>query len=293
MKQYLAIDIGGTYIKYSLMDSEYLVLHEGSTPTEKLPAEFLRQFMGIVETYVNQISGIAICMGGFIHPVTGENTDFSVGANFRAYCLKEEINSSYPIPVVLENDSNCAALGEMVRGAGRGFRDICMVTFGTGIGGAIIINRELYRGSHFKSGEVGFTRVGLRAVDDKPTAEGAGATSLLVRKVSEILGWEVDGAYIFNHLDQPDIDRVYREWLYKGAMVIGNFAVTVDPEILLIGGGISENKIFIRDMKEAVYTLYPHLEPYTAIEACEQGNMAGRMGALYLLLQSGEGGVQS
>ncbi|HCD44472.1 MAG TPA: hypothetical protein DEQ64_12195 [Lachnoclostridium sp.] len=293
MKQYLAIDIGGTYIKYSLMDPEYRVLHEGSTPTEKLPAGFLRQFMGIVETYVDQISGVAICMGGFIHPVTGENTDFSVGANFRAYRLKEEINRKYPIPVVLENDSNCAALGEMVRGAGRGFQDICMVTFGTGIGGAIIINRELYRGSHFKSGEVGFTRVCLRDVDGKPAAEGAGATSLLVRKVSEILGREVDGTYIFNHLDHPDIDRVYREWLYKGAMVIGNFAVTVDPKILLIGGGISENEIFIRDMKEAVYALYPHLEPYTAIEACEQGNMAGRMGALYLLLQSGEGGVQS
>ncbi|WP_313183336.1 ROK family protein, partial [Lacrimispora sp.] len=160
MKQYLAIDIGGTYIKYSLMDPEYRVLHEGSTPTEKLPAGFLKQFMGIVETYMDQISGIAICMGGFIHPVTGENTDFSVGANFRAYRLKEEINRNYPVPVVLENDSNCAALGEMVRGAGRSFRDICMVTFGTGIGGAIIINRELYRGSHFKSGEVGFARVG-------------------------------------------------------------------------------------------------------------------------------------
>ena len=180
-------------------------------------------------------------MGGFIHPVTGENTDFSVGANFRAYCLKEEINRNYPIPVVLENDSNCAALGEMVRGAGRDFRDICMVTFGTGIGGAIIINRELHRGSHFKSGEVGFTRVGLRDVDGNPAAEGAGATSLLVRKVSEILGRKVDGTFIFNHLDQPDIEPVYREWLYKGAMVIGNFAVTVDPEILLIGGGISEN----------------------------------------------------
>ncbi len=192
MKQYLAIDIGGTYIKYSLMDPEYRVLHEGNTPTEKQPAEFLRQFMGIVKTYVDQISGVAICMGGFIHPVTGENTDFSVGANFRAYCLKEEINRYYPIPVVLENDSNCAALGEMVRGAGRDFRDICMVTFGTGIGGAIIINRELHRGSHFKSGEVGFTRVGLRDVDGNPAAEGAGATSLLVRKVSEILGRKVD-----------------------------------------------------------------------------------------------------
>ncbi len=293
MKQYLAIDIGGTYIKYSLMDPEYRVLHAGSMPTERQPVQFLGELMEMVETYVEHISGIAICMGGFIHPETGENTDFSVGENFRAYHLINEITKKYQIPVMLENDSNCAALGEMVRGAGQGFQDICMVTFGTGIGGAIIINRDLYRGSHFKSGEVGFTRVGLRDISGKPVAEGAGATSLLVRTVSEVLGRDVDGAYIFDHLTYPDINRIYREWLYKGAMVVGNFAVTVDPQILLIGGGISENKIFIRDMKEAVYALYPHLEEYTAIEACGQGNMAGRIGALYLLLQSIEGGVQS
>lgn len=291
MNQYLAIDIGGTFIKYSVMDSDYKSYEEGSMPTKKVPSEFLEQLMHMIEAYLEQIKGIAICMGGFINPLTGENTDFSVGSNFRTYNLKAVLSEKYQIPVLLENDSNCAALGEMVQGAARGYRNFCMVTFGTGIGGAIVMNRELYRGSNCKAGEVGFTRVKMKEESGITTIESAGATSVLVKKVSEILDFEVDGNYIFTHMDNPNIAHIYREWISKGALVIGNLAVTVDPEILLIGGGISENEIFINDMKEAVYQLYPHLEEYTTIKACERGNMAGKIGALYLLLQKESAGV--
>lgn len=268
------------------MDSGYKSYEEGSMPTKKLPSEFLEQLMHMIEAYRNQIKGIAICMGGFINPLTGENTDFSVGSNFRTYNLKAVLSEKYQIPVLLENDSNCAALGEMVQGGARGYRNFCMVTFGTGIGGAIVIHRELYRGSNCKAGEVGFTRVKMKEEAGITTTEAAGATSVLVKKVSELLGCKVDGNYIFAHMDNPDIAQIYREWISKGAMVIGNFAVTVDPELLLIGGGISENEIFIQDMKEAVYRFYPHLEEYTLVKTCEQGNMAGKIGALYLLLQN-------
>ncbi len=289
--QYLAIDIGGTFIKYSVMDSEYNCYDEGSIRTKKLPAEFLEQLTDLIEAYLEKINGIAICMGGFFDPLIGENTDFSVGSNFKAYNLKTIFSEKYQIPVLLENDSNCAALGEMVQGAARGYKNFCMVTFGTGIGGAIVINSKLYRGSNYKAGEVGFTKVRIKEESGNIRAESAGATSALVKKVSECLNFEVDGRYIFTHMHNTKIATVYREWISKGAIVIGNLAVTVDPEILLIGGGISENNIFINDMKKEVYRLYPHLEEYTAIKASERGNMAGKIGALYLLLQKESAGV--
>lgn len=279
MKQYLTIDIGGTFIKYSVMNEAYEQSEEGSIPTSKVPSAFLQQLKQLVTSYRDKIDGIAMCMAGFIDPVTGMNTDFSIGANFKAYNLKKEIAECTGLPVFLENDSNCAAIGEMVKGSGKDCKNFCMVTIGTGIGGAFVINGELYRGSNFKAGELGLTRIG---VSRQGEMQGAQATAGLVRQVSEFLGKSIDGAYVLEHLEEEPIRKLYKEWLEKAAMIIGNIAVSMDPERVLVGGGISENPVFMTDIREAVYKIYGHLQEYTQIVPCEKGNLAGRIGALYL-----------
>ncbi len=281
-KQYLTVDIGGTFIKYSILDGRYRQMEEGSERTKREPEEFLMQLLAIVGRYKERVSGIAACIGGFIDPETGENTDFSVGKNFVTYNLKEEFAKASGLPVVLENDSNSAALGELVAGAGRGLLNLGMITVGTGIGGALIIDRKLVRGSHFKAGEAGFFRLGIGT--DAAPLEYAAATSRLVKKVSAAVGETVDGYYIFEHLDDPAVGAVYRDWLAKLAVIVGNMAVLTDPEAVLIGGGICKQERFIRDLREKVYSMYEHLEEYTQIRACETGNLAGRIGALSLLL---------
>ena len=281
-KRYLTMDIGGTFIKYSVLDGRYRELEEGSRRTEREPEKFLAQLLEIIGRYKEQVSGIAACIGGFIDPATGRNTDFSVGRNFVAYNLKEEFAKASGLPVVLENDSNSAALGELVAGAGRGMNSLGMITVGTGIGGALIIDRKLVRGSHFKAGEAGFFRLGTGT--DAAPSEYAAATSRLVKKVSAAVGETVDGYYIFGHLDDPGVGAIYRDWLAKLAVVVGNMAVLMDPEAVLIGGGICRQERFIRDLREKVYSMYEHLEEYTQIRACETGNLAGRIGALSLLL---------
>lgn len=286
MGKYLAVDMGGTFIKYSLFDEAYSLLEEGSVSSKQNPLDFLNQLFDIVDQYHHTLDGIALCMAGTIHPETGVNDDFSVGPRFKEHNFKRELEMRYHIPVLLENDSNCAALGEMIQGAGRGYDNFCMITFGTGIGAAIVIDRKLYRGKHFRAGEVGITSVGITREGDNFVIQEAGATAALAKKVSEMLGREVNGKYILDHLEDGKIAEIYKEWIYKSAIVVGNMAVTIDPESVLIGGGISENQRFIQDIRQCVYKLYPHLEQYTQIKACEQGNMAGRIGALYLLLQS-------
>lgn len=285
MRTYLTVDVGGTFIKYSVMDEDYTVHDEKCAATKKNPDVFLAQLKGIVRDVREDICGIAICMGGFINPATGENTDFSVGDNFKVYNIKEELERETGLTVLLENDSNCAALGEQVMGAGDKCSDFCMITFGTGIGGAIVMDGKLYRGRNFKAGEVGFTKIGLMGEQSGEQAVSAGATAGLVKMVTKLLGKEVDGTYVFEHLDKPEIWSIYRKWICRAAMVVGNMAVTLDMEKVLIGGGISENLIFMADLRETVYRMYPHLEEYTEIVPCRQGNMAGRIGALYLLLR--------
>lgn len=277
MKKYLAVDIGGTFLKYSLLDRDYRILEEGEEPTLKNPEQFLRQVEMLVERYQQEICGLAVCMAGFINPETGENTDYSVGENFRKYNLKKELEETFQVPVLIENDSNCAAVGELVKGSGQGIEHFCMLTFGTGIGGAMIINGQLYRGSHFKAAEAGLVSPGANT-----SPESGGATSALVREVCRVLGREVDGIYVFAHLDDPEVFDIYREWLKRAAEITGYMAMLLDPEKMLIGGAISHQPRFLKDLSEEVYCLYPQLKAYTEIEACRLGNQAGRIGALYL-----------
>ncbi|WP_312101363.1 ROK family protein [Lachnoclostridium sp.] len=280
MKKYLTMDIGGTFIKYSIMDEDFHEEHPKSVPTERDPEQFLKQLLLIIAENTEPIDGIAISMGGFIDPETGLNTDYSVGANFTRYNLKEKLYELTGYRVAVENDSNCAALAELHLGAGRDCKDFCMVTVGTGIGGAIIHNRELFRGRNFKAGEFGFSLIGKETKDSKWNYKAAAATSTLVRRVSEALGQKVDGIYIFDHLDQQIIREIYEEWLEDLAIVIGNLAVCMDPEKVIIGGAISIRERFINDLKNRVYDIHQHLDKYTKIEACTLGNNAGKIGAL-------------
>lgn len=274
MDKYLSIDIGGTFIKYNIMDGEGQVLEESDISTSKEPETFKQQLLSVVEKYKKEVQGIAVCMAGFIDPKTGENTDFSVNPCFRAFNIKEELERASSLPVMLENDSNCALVGEMVAGAGKGCSDLLLLTIGTGIGGAFAVDGKLYRGHHFKAGEAGFM---------KTEGAQAGATSMLVREVSEALQQKVDGIYIFEHLEEKVIKDIYEDWLHRLALVIGNIAVIFDPEAVLIGGGICRQQRFIEDLRREVYGTFEHLEEYTEIRACETGNQAGRIGALSLL----------
>jgi len=280
MKKYLTMDIGGTFIKYGILDQDFYEEEAHSIPTQKDPDLFLGQLLQIIEETKNGISGIAISMGGFIDPGTGFNSDYSVGNNFKKYNLKETLNIKTGLMVSVENDSNCAALAELKLGAGRNCKDFCLMTIGTGIGGAVIHNRELQRGKNYKAGEFGFMMLGRKNTSDGESCYSANATSVLVKRVSSVIGHPVDGDFVFDHLEEAMVNKIYEEWLEDLAIVVGNVAVCFDPEKVLIGGGISTRERFIRDLRDKVYQIFRPLEQYTTIEACSLGNNAGKIGAL-------------
>ncbi len=280
MGNYITMDIGGTFIKYGLMNKEFCEESSLVLPTEKNPERFLQQLLQIINENKAGAEGVAISMGGFIDPVTGQNSDYSVGDNFKAYNLKEELMRHTELPVAIENDSNCAALAELKFGAGKACSDFCMVTLGTGIGGAIIHNRKLLRGRNFRAGEFGFTIIGREGDNGGYTYKAASATAVLAGRVSEKLGQSVDGNYVFDHLEDRRVREIYEEWLDDLAIVIGNTAVSFDPEKVIIGGGISARESFITDLESRVYHIFKHLKDYVTIEACKLGNDAGKIGAL-------------
>ena len=231
MKHYTVMDIGGTFIKYGVMNEDFQEVFLEETPTEKLPEPFLAQIIGVTEKCSEYaanngltICGIAISMAGFINPVTGENTDFTVSERFRKYNLKKVLNEKTSLPVSVENDSNCAALAEIAIGAGVGCEDVCMMTIGTGIGGAIIHGGKLLRGRNFKAGEFGLTYIGREIVNGKAVYRAPTATSVFVRNASRVLGFEVNGKTVFGYMDNPEVKALYDTWVDDIAMTVGGIS---------------------------------------------------------------------
>lgn len=283
MDNILALDIGGTFIKYGLFSKKGEQKFTGKEATEKEPERFLKQLINIIKNIesTEEFEGVTLSIGGFIDPATGENTDFSVGKNFTTFNLKGELKKRTGYNISIENDANCAALAELWMGSGKGVKDFIMVTLGTGIGGAIVTEGRLLRGKSFKAGEFGLAYVLKNKSSEGESYEPATATGTLVKMVRKILDKEIDGEYIFNNLDNEIINKVYKEWINKISLLIGGLCICMDPEKLLIGGGVSSQSRLIEDIEKEALKIYPHLKGYTSIEACSLKNNAGMIGAVY------------
>ena len=192
----LAIDIGGTMIKYGLvtLEGEVITSDKVDTQAEKGLENILnkidiiynkfkdRDLLGIAVSGTGQINGeIGKVIGG--NPIIPE----WIGTN-----LVEILEKKYDLPTILENDVNCAALGEKWKGAGKNLSDFLCLTVGTGIGGGIILNNELFRGKNFVAGEFGHILI------RKGEFEKFASTSALVRIVKEKTGKTLNGKEIFD-----------------------------------------------------------------------------------------------
>ena len=285
--KYIVMDIGGTFIKHAVMDENFNEELMGETPTEFEPEKFLAQLVSVIKSYGEGYGGVAISMAGFINPETGENTDYGCSERFTRYNLKEELAKQTGYRISIENDSNCAALAESVIGAGKGRSTICAMTVGTGIGGAIITDGKLFRGKSFKAGEYGFAIVGFEKDEEGNTVPRyAKATSILSKRCSEALGRTVNGKQVMQLLDtNSTVKEIYDAWISDIAFCIGNVCVALDPEVFLVGGGISGSARFMADLKARTYGLFEKLDEYTEILPCSLGNNAGKAGALIIFFE--------
>ena len=151
MTHYVAIDIGGTNIKYGLIDQEGQLVESHEMPTEahKGGPHILQKTKDIVSSYLEQgpVAGVAISSAGMVDPDKGEI--FYAGPQIPNYAgtqFKKEIETSFNIPCEIENDVNCAGLAEAVSGSGKGASVTLCLTIGTGIGGCLIMDGKVFHG---------------------------------------------------------------------------------------------------------------------------------------------------
>lgn len=296
MSNYIVFDIGGSSVKWSIMSKMGDILTKDKIKVADSVDQFFEELSKIVNINKNNfnLKGIAISSPGAVDSITGIVGGASAIPYIHGPNFKEILKEKTGLDVAIENDANCAALGECWLGAAKEENDCAFVVCGSGIGGAIVKDKKVHTGIHKHGGEFGYCIVDY----DKDGGEKyltwsrVGSTSALARAISQRKGLEekdIDGLKAFQLYDEGDIIAVEEVNKYFRYMAIGiyNIQYTYDPEVIVLGGAISEREGYIESINEKLDEIMSNntdgkIKPI--IKKCAYGNDANMIGALYNLL---------
>ncbi|MBZ0313131.1 ROK family protein [Clostridium butyricum] len=287
MKFYVSIDIGGTSIKHGILDENIKFITSGEIATEaqKGGKNILEKVINIVSEYKKEytLSGICISTAGMVDCEKGEIIHASdLIPNYTGTQIKKTLEDIFSIPCEVENDVNCAGLAEYFSGSAKGTSISLCLTIGTGIGGSIIINDRVFHGFSGSACEVGYMNM------FKSKFEDLGATSILVKKVAKLKNCsenDIDGKLIFEMAKNNDEDciKAIDEMVDILGMGIANICYVINPEVVVLGGGIMAQKDYLYDKIRLSLDKYliPTISSKTKLEFAKNQNKAGMLGAYY------------
>ena len=282
----LCLDIGGTEVKAMLKGEDFEkdlanFLSKAGTNAPDIKDDVFDLVEKLKSEY--EIEGIAISTAGMVDYKTGIIAGHGpTFKNYKGFDWKKEIKNELGIPAVVENDVKSAAMGELIYGAGQGYNSAFVLTVGTGIGGSLILDGKIHRGASGHAGEIGY----MPFETDK--FEALASTSALVEKSLESYPEKNldNGKKIFDAIDKgyEDAKKLVDQMTDILARGISNIMLIANPELILIGGGISEQKEkFIDPIIEKVKTYVPeNIFESTKIKATKLGNKSGLYGAYAL-----------
>ena len=296
MKKYVVCDIGGSSIKYGLLDEEHHFLDKGKIDTPKSLGELYQALTSIYQHY-EDVAGVALSMPGAIDPERGYTYTSGALGYYNNTEFVKELSAYIPVPITIGNDAKCAANAEVGYGALKDVDDAYVIVLGTGIGGCLVMNHKVVPGKHFASGEVSNLITDYH--DPKNMKElwamRCGIYGLL-KHVQEALCEEVElsGIEIFDRANNGDekviagIDAFAREV----AIQIININTIVDLERVAIGGGISVQPLLLELIQKNYDDIYSYYQQYAfpcakvELVTCQFNNDANLIGALYQHLTS-------
>ena len=309
MKYCFGVDIGGTTVKIGLFTTEGELLEkwEIKTRTENhgeaiLPdvAESLQNKMQEKNIRKSEVDGIGI---GIPAPVMEDGVvqkTANLGWGYKE--VTREMKELTGLPVAAGNDANMAALGEMWLGAGKGQKNMVMVTLGTGVGGGIIVNGKPLAGSHGAGGEIGHFCVNEEETETcgcgntgclEQYASATGISRLARRRLerddspSSLRGSEISAKAVFDALKEGD--AVAKEIVEEFGSYLGHalaaIAVITDPSVIVIGGGVSKaGEILLEYVEKYFHEKVFFANQDTRFVLAQLGNDAGICGAAKLIL---------
>lgn len=310
MKYVFGVDIGGTTVKLGFFDTEGNILEKWEIPTRKdlggkyiLPdiAESITDKLMEKGITKEEVVGVGVGVPG---PVDADGVVFkAVNLGWDIFSVSNTLGDLINLPVKAGNDANVAALGEMWKGGGKGHDDLVAVTLGTGVGGGIIVQGKLLAGATGAGGEIGHIHVEDNEEDrcgcgKKGCLEQYGSATGIVRIANRVLAatdeasvlreGELTAKAVCDAAKAKDAVAVkvmeqFGEYLGRGLAAI---ACVVNPEVFVIGGGVSKAGEMLFDYIRPHYEKYVfHGSKNTKFALATLGNDAGIVGAARLVLE--------
>lgn len=311
-KKCIGVDVGGTSVKLGLFEVTGELLKKWEIPTRKEEqgkyivwdiADSIRQVLGQEGISLKDVEGAGMGVPGPVMPDGYVEVCVNLGWRDR-YPARELSDVLEGLPVRCGNDANVAALGEMCQGGGKGHTDIVMITLGTGVGGGVIIDEKIITGKHGLGGEVGHIHVrdeekehcncgGVGCLEQVASATGIArearrkmaacdTPSALREAGDQVTAKDVLDAAKAGDALALEVMEVVGHYL---GVALASLALTVDPEMFVIGGGVSKAGQYLIEVINRHYGKYMTIsENRATIGLAKLGNDAGIYGAARLVL---------
>lgn len=297
--KYCVLDIGGTFIKSAVMDEQAHILERGKIKSDCSGLDALLDSLDqIITPVMDDAAGIAVSMPGRIDVERGIAETGGALEFIRSLPMVSVLEEHYRLPVTIENDGKAAAVAESWIGALKDVKNGLVFIFGTGIGGGIILNHQVIRGSHFAAGELSHCLVDASAKEfDVGNLTGwVSSTRGLLKLYRSMSGneEETDGVTFFDRANSGEEAALKTLRLFSRvtANYIFNLQAVLDVDRVAIGGGISEQPLLLRVLNEELSRAYDRPLPLPCVRPelvkCRFGNDANLIGALKVLLDSGK-----
>ncbi len=302
MKRYLGIDIGGTAVKYGIVDElgNVLVKDEREVAFDNYKTPIIETVVLAVRDLLQkneyELSGIGVSATGQIDSKKGmvAGTGGNI-AGWNGTPIKEILEAEFHLPCTVANDANCMCLGECWTGSAKGYSDVIGITIGTGIGGGIVTGGKLLDGFTGLGGEIGHMRI--HALDgemchcgQRGCYEYYAATTALVRQAKKIDPDWINGKVIFDAVNQGDARAVklLQDWIDEIAVGLSSMIHIFNPKLILVGGGVSsQEELLIRPLEKRVKEMImPAFAKDLEVKAATLKNDAGMIGAVYNFIKS-------
>ncbi len=290
---YLTLDIGGSSIKYAIINQDGQILERGNTiaPREGID-QFINTIGDLYDQYANNVVGMAISMPGAINPEKGIAYTGGAYSYIKDMNIVEMLQARCPLPITIGNDAKCAANAEVGFGCLKDVDDAVVIILGTGIGGCIVLNGQVHVGKHFSSGEFSWMRTDG---DDGNNVERNWSTLNGISGLLTVVQEELETDQVYNGKEifamanegNEQVLAALDKFCNRLATQIYNLQALFDPEKVAIGGGISAQPLLLELVDKHIEAMYQtgleHNSPIArpVVVACQFLNDANLLGAFY------------
>lgn len=288
----LVFDVGGSSIKYAVMEEDGRFREQGAFRTPQNLKAFYEGLCHVKKTFspTYEFQGAAFSLPGAVDDTAGIIGGASAVPYLHDFPIRTELSAQLGLPVSMENDANCAALGECWLGAAAGCQDVAFFVIGSGVGGALVKDGRIHHGRHLHGGEFGFM-----VMDDTglilSTAASVRAMVERIEIGKGLQGGTLDGKQAFALASQGDetAKASIAQMMAHLARAIYNIQYAFDPECFVLGGAVSERNDFVPAIEQEMTRILDRVEIARIRPDIRQGrfgNDANLIGALRHFLQA-------